>query len=134
MNTQIEAVERHAKTIRAWLLALLRFAVTRDNDDRLAVLAAASEIDKLSAPQGGPCEFRFFHRTSAELCAAITDPQLVSGAILCRHLERMTDERMRRTFAAALELDQVKEPPQRTAGTQNRNGLWKGVTGSSARY
>ncbi len=43
MGTQIEALERHDRTLRAWLLALLRFAVTRENDDRLAMLAAASD-------------------------------------------------------------------------------------------
>jgi hypothetical protein len=127
MSTQIEAAERHDRTIRAWLLALLRFAVTRDNDDRLAVLATASEIDKLSAPQDRTCGFRFFHRTSAELCAAITDPRPGSAAVLHRHLERMTDERMRRTFAAALELDQTGLPVQRTTGTHGRSALWKGL-------
>lgn len=129
MSVQLEAGERHDRTIRAWLLALLRFAVTRDNDDRLAVLAAASEINKLSlsAPQGQR-GFRFFHRTSAELCAAITDPRRPSSeAVLRRHLERMTDERMRRAFAAALELDHASVPVQRTAGPHSRSGLWKGL-------
>jgi hypothetical protein len=102
MGTQIEALERHDRTLRAWLLALLRFAVTRENDDRLAMLAAAAEIDKLNAPQGRTTEFRFFHRTSAELCAAITDPRPGSDVVLRCHLERMTDERMRRAFAAAM--------------------------------
>ncbi len=127
MNEHAEAGARHDRTIRAWLLALLRFAVTRDSDDRLAVLAAASEIDKLSAPQDRQCAFQFFHRTSAELCAAITDPRSSSAAILHRHLERMTDARMRRAFAAALELDQASVPVQRKAGTHSRSGLWKGL-------
>ncbi len=110
MNTRAETGERHEKTVRALLLALLRFAVTNDNDDRLTVLAAASQIDKLNAPQGHPDGLRFFHRTSAELCLAITEPHSGSAAMLRRHLERMTDERMKRAFAAAVELDQVKEP------------------------
>lgn len=126
MNAQAEAGERHDRTVRAWLLALLRFAVTHDNDDRLAVLAAASEIDKLSVPQGRPDGFRFFHRTSAELCAAITEPRPGSAAILSRHLDRMTDERMKRAFAAAVELDEVK-PVQKKTDAHNRNGLWKGL-------
>jgi hypothetical protein len=125
MNTQAETGERHEKTVRALLLALLRFAVTNDNDDRLTVLAAASQIDKLNAPQGHPDGFRFFHRTSAELCLAITEPHSGSAAMLRRHLERMTDERMKRAFAAAVDLDQVKEP----ANPRSRApGLWRGLT------
>jgi len=33
--------ERHVRTLRAWQLAILRFAVTLDNSDRLAVMAIA---------------------------------------------------------------------------------------------
>lgn len=79
MNTQAETGERHEKTVRALLVALLRFAVTNDNDDRLAVLAAASQIDKLSAPQGHPRRLPVFpshqrrtllsdHRAPFRLC------------------------------------------------------------------
>ncbi len=128
MSEQTETVERHDRTVRAWLLAVLRFAVTRDNDDRLAALAAASEIDKSSTPHGRLAGFRFFHRTSAELCAAIAGPAgLGRAAILHRHLERMTEERMRRAFAAALEPDQVNEPPRKTASVGGRSGLWRGL-------
>jgi hypothetical protein len=93
---------------------------------RLAVLAAASDIDKLNAPEGGRDGFRFFHRTSAELCAAITEPRPGSAAILSRHLDRMTDERMKRAFAAAVELNEAK-PVQKTTGAHNRSRLWKGL-------
>ncbi len=127
MNAQADAGERHDRTVRAWLLSLLRFAVTRDNDDRLAVLAAASEIDKLSAPQGRPGDFRFFHRTSIELCAAITDPRPGQRSRIAPPSGANGDERMRRAFAAALELDQASVPVQRTAGTHSRNKLWKGL-------
>lgn len=133
MSVQLEAGERHDRTVRAWLLALLRFAITRDSDDRLAVLAAASAIDKLSAQQDRQCAFRFFHRTSAELCAAITDPRPGSDAALRRHLERITEERMRRAFAAALELDQTSARTRRPADTPGRNGLWKGLGPAPAR-
>jgi len=125
------ADERHDRTVQAWLLSLLRFAVTRDNDDRLAVLAAASEIDKLNAPQGCRDGFRFFHRTSADVCAAISDPRPGSEPVLRRHMERMTDERMRRAFAAALELDQAGAPAARATKTRDRTTLWTGVAPAS---
>jgi hypothetical protein len=130
MNAHAEARGQHDRIVRAWLLALLRFAVTRDTDDRLAVLAAASEIDRLSASQGGRYNFRFFHRTSAGLCGAITEPHPDNIAVLRRHLDRMTDERMRRAFAAAVELDQAREPAKRRPSPRSRRGLWQGLTGT----
>ena len=53
---------------------VLRYAVTLDNADRLAVLRIAREIDRLYPRQEGSTEFEFFRRTSAELCAAILQP------------------------------------------------------------
>lgn len=131
MNAQAEAGgQQHDRIVRAWLLALLRFAVTRDKDDRLAALAAASEIDRLSASQSCRFGFRFFHRTSAELCGAITEPRHDRIAVLRRHLDRMTDERMRRAFAAAVELDPAPEHVKRRPGTQRRHNLWQGLEAS----
>ena len=72
MSSNIPGMERHAKTLRAWQLAILRFAVTLDNADRLAVLMIAAELDRLgSADAMTRPDFSFFRKTSAELCAAI---------------------------------------------------------------
>jgi hypothetical protein len=46
-------------------------AVTLDRADRLVVMAIATEIDRLDPQQQGKPDFKFFRRTSAELCAAI---------------------------------------------------------------
>ena len=46
MRSNAPGSERHARTLRAWQLAILRFAVTLNNSDRLAVMAIASEIDR----------------------------------------------------------------------------------------
>ena len=43
----VHAMEWFAGTLRAWHLAILRYAVTLDNADRLAVLRIAREIDGL---------------------------------------------------------------------------------------
>jgi hypothetical protein len=51
-------------------LALLRFTVTLDITDRLAVLMIAAEIDGLGPKQDSKPEFSFFRNTGAELCAA----------------------------------------------------------------
>ena len=48
MSSSVHGSEWHARTLRAWQLAMLRFAVTLDNADRLAVMAIAAEIDRLA--------------------------------------------------------------------------------------
>jgi hypothetical protein len=60
MSSSVPKNEWYAKTLRAWQLAILRFAVTLDNADRLAVLAIASEIDRLGPRHGGKPGFSFF--------------------------------------------------------------------------
>jgi hypothetical protein len=74
MNSNVHEGDRHATTVRAWQLAILRFAVTLDNADRLAVMAIANEIDKIRPQHDGKPAFDFFRRTSAQLCAAILQP------------------------------------------------------------
>ena len=74
--------------MRAWHLAMLRYAVTLDNADRLAVLRIAREIDELYPRQDGETrEFEFFRRTSAELCAAILQPNERASAVLQQYLD-----------------------------------------------
>jgi hypothetical protein len=127
MSSSIPGKEWHAKTLRAWQLAILRFAVTLDNADRLAVMAIASEIDRLGPEQDGKPDFGFFRRTSAELCAAILQPNELTSTVLRQYLARIDDDRLQRAFAAAIESDQpkassVKKPFKRD------NGLWKGLS------
>lgn len=61
MSLNVHGVDWHAKTVRGWQLAILRFAVTLDDADRLAVMAIANEIDRL-APQSAAArlDFSFF--------------------------------------------------------------------------
>jgi hypothetical protein len=65
---------RHDRALLAWQLALLRFAVTMDNADRLALLAIAAELDAPGFRPSARPAFKFFCRTSAELCHAIGQP------------------------------------------------------------
>ncbi len=60
MSSNVPGAEWHARTLRAWQLAILRFAVTLDKADRLAALAIASEIDRLG-PEDKP-GFGFFRQ------------------------------------------------------------------------
>jgi uncharacterized protein (DUF736 family) len=127
MSSNAQGTEWHAKTLRAWQLAMLRFAVTLDNADRLAVLMIAREIDRIDPRCGSNPDFRFFRRTSAELCAAIMRPTEQSATVLRQYLARIDDPRLRRIFAAAFDADQpvvapVHEPFRR------ESGLWKGLS------
>jgi hypothetical protein len=127
MSLNVPGAERRAKTLRAWQLAILRFAVTLDNADRLAVMAIAGEIDRLGPPHDSKPDFSFFHRTSAELCAAILTPNELSPTVLRQYLARIDDDRLKHVFAATIEADQPKlssigKPLKRD------NGLWRGLS------
>src|ERR1700733_709657 len=108
MSSNVHGVDWHAKTVRAWQLAVLRFAVTLDNADRLAVIAIANEIDKLHSRRDGKSAFDFFRRTSAQLCAAILQPDESGSTVLQRYRSRIDDDRIKRAFVAATEVDQPK--------------------------
>lgn len=127
MSSIASGGEWHARTLRAWQLALLRFAVTLDNADRLAVLAIAAEMDRLHPEQDSKPAFGFFRRTSAELCAAILQPNDHSFTLLRQFLARIDDERLSRVFAAAIEAD-----PPKVASTSKSirrdTGLWRGLS------
>lgn len=68
MDRQASA-EWRAQLLHTWQLAVLRFAITLDDADRLHLLAIADEIDR-----GGQFDrqssFSFFRSCSTELCAA----------------------------------------------------------------
>jgi len=127
MSLNVPAVEWHAKTLRAWQLAILRFAVTLDKADRLAVLAIANEIDRLGPQHDGKPDFNFFRRTSAELCAAILRPNELTSKLLRQYLARIDDDRLKRTFAAAMEADQ---PTVSSADKpiKRDKSLWRGLS------
>lgn len=127
MSSGVPGSDWHARTLRAWQLAMLRFAVTLDNADRLAVTATASEIDRLGPQHDGKPDFGFFRRTSAELCAAILRPNELTSTILRQYLARIDDDRLKRAFAAAIGPDQ---PEVSSVGKSFKrdDGLWKGLS------
>lgn len=118
--------QRHNRTIQAWLLALLRYAITLDREDRLVVLAAASQIDK---GQRQSSDFCFFHRTSAALCEAMALPRPDNRHILLRHVGRIiSDPRMKRAFAAVFDLDQpIASNAAADPHRPRRRDLWTGL-------
>ena len=125
MSSCVPGNEWHARTLRAWQPAILRFAVTLDNADRLAVMAIASEIDGLARRHDGKPDFDFFRRTSAKLCAAILRPNELTSTVLRQYLARIDDGRLKHIFAAATEVGQ----PKVSSGSKpikRDDKLWRG--------
>jgi len=132
MSPDVSESDWNARTVRAWQLAVLRFAVTLDNADRLAVMAVASEMDRPGPRQDGKPDFSFFRRTSAELCAAILQPNELTGALLRQYLARIDDDRLKRVFAAAIDADRPKVSWVRKSFKRDR-GLWRGLSSAGGR-
>jgi hypothetical protein len=105
--------------IQEWLILLLRFAVTRDQNDRSAALAFATELDRAGSSKA--CSPTFFLRTSQEVCQAIVgedDPTRL--AVLSTHCRRIEDDRLRRTFRTAVGLETASHKKNRKS-----RDLWK---------
>ena len=124
--SQQSTMERHIGLLRAWHLAILRFALTRENADRLGVLAIANEIDGLGRPDDIGPDFSFFRKTSAELCAAIPRRQERGDAVLSRYLTQIDDTRLHRALSAAID---VLPPMADLARKRVRpdHDLWRGL-------
>ena len=129
MRDSSAQAECRTKKVRDWLLTILRYAVTLHDADRSAVLVIAEEIDKLGSHAEEPPAFKFFRRTSIELCSAISDAQnSKKSAVLHLHLKRIDDGRLRRAFEAAI--DEDTSPATNDADKMRKRGaqdLWKGL-------
>ena len=116
-----------------WLFAILRFAVTRKQTDRVAVIAVARQMDRLGA-RSGETQFGFFVRRSVEFCDAIADedhPERLAS--LRRQMKAIDDARLRRAFEAVLEIDQAETTPRRPS-RRNPEDLFKGLLPSRTTY
>jgi hypothetical protein len=108
--------------IREWLLLLLRFAVTREQADAAAIIAAATDLDSIALERSESAP-SFFRRASAELRNAIVgrdDPKQM--AVLRQHLARIDEVRLRRAFQAAVDLKE-----NRRSRKDRTHDLWAGL-------
>ncbi|VIO66298.1 hypothetical protein CI1B_14180 [Bradyrhizobium ivorense] len=118
------ATEPQGRLLRAWQLAVLRFAVTLDDDDRMHVLAVAGEVDRLSGASED--SFHFFRRTTAEMCQAIAGQDAHGETVIQRFLAQLDNPRLRRAFEAAITKDRT--PPKIvTSRLKPGNDLWRGL-------
>ena len=130
MPNSITRAEFHAKKVNDWLLALLRYAVTLHDADKSAALLIAEEIDKLGSRLENRSAFKFFRRTSTELCGAIMDKQNPKkSAVLHLHLKRVDDCRLRRAFEAAIEFGDTYRivPSVKKINKRDSQDLWEGL-------
>jgi hypothetical protein len=130
MPDSVTQTECHAKKVNDWLLALLRYAVTLHDADKSAVLLIAEEIDKLGSRVENRSAFKFFRRTSTELCSAIMDKQNPKkSAVLHLHLSRIDDCRLRCAFEAAIEFGNTYRivPSVKKISKRDSQDLWEGL-------
>jgi hypothetical protein len=119
----------HAGLLRAWHLAILRFAVTHENADRLGVLAIATEMDRLGRQHQVGEGFSYFRKASAQLFTAMVQRRQGDDVVLSCYLAQIDDPRLRGALAAALDVCQPQDPARnRLRPTQN---LWRGLASRS---
>jgi hypothetical protein len=119
------------RKVREWLLLLLRFAVSLNQRDRLAVEAMADELDSVGELRWRPTAPSFFRRTTTQVCDAVlaNGGDAASVAILRRHIARIEDARLRRAFRAAVDLASSATRGGRTRDwRRERQNLWTGLS------
>ena len=128
MNPQ--GPKTHGKLLRAWQLAILRFAVTQENADRLNALALAAEVDRLGAPRTDT-SLHFFRRTSMDICSAILRARDDAAAIMTRFHGEIEDPRLKRAFAAAVGIAPADAVPVKKRPKPD-NDLFRGLPSRKA--
>ena len=122
----LQSVEDHHRLLCAWQLAVLRFAVTLRDSDRLNVAALATELDRLGGRRSGEDSLHFFRRTTSRLCAAIDGQQQDAEATLDCFCKQVDQPRLRLAFAAAVGLARSK-PVRSKPRPKRGHGLFKGL-------
>ena len=122
----LPSVEHHHRLLCAWQLAVLRFAVTLRDSDRLNVAALAAELDRLGGRRSGEDSLHFFRRTSSHLCAAIDGRQQDGEATLECFCQQIDEPRLRLAFAAAVGLARSKPARSRPQPKRDPN-LFRGL-------
>jgi hypothetical protein len=121
MPTLVEGAHR---LLHTWQLALLRFAVTRDESDRLNVAALAAELDHLGGRRHAGDSLHFFRRASSQLCAAIGGQHQNAAAILDG--KQIEDPRLRLAFTAAVGMTHSEPAPSQLRPKRNPD-LFRGL-------
>jgi hypothetical protein len=108
--SSLKSAEDHGKLLRAWQLAILRFAITLADADRLNVAALAAQVDQLGGRRADG-SLHFFRRTSTELCAAILGQREDSETILNRFHAKIEEPRLKLAFGAVVGIGRATTIP-----------------------
>ena len=113
--------------VRDWLFLMLRYAVSREAQDRRTVLDLAAKMDTLGKERDREA-FRFFRDHSERLCAAIAAPDTLGRRrILLAHARMIGQRPLQRAFLLTCRLE-LREKVFSGFGTaSDRSGLWKGL-------
>ncbi|MCK1740573.1 hypothetical protein IVA80_06745 [Bradyrhizobium sp. 139] len=123
----LQSVKESHRLLRAWQLALLRFAVTMDESDRLNLVALAAELDRSGDQRDGGDSLHFFRRTSSQLCAAISGQRQDADAILDCFCKQIEEPRLRLAFAAAIGQAHSDPAPSQAARPKRNPDLFRGL-------
>jgi hypothetical protein len=127
MAGKLDWIEGQHHRVTAWLMLLLRFAITRAVGDRMALMAQAAELDALGGPDQA---FSYFTRTSSEICEVIGKPaDAHSQSVLAGHAARIEEPRLRAALCACLDIPdkQAARRDRLHATGRNNRDLWKGL-------
>ena len=123
----LKSVKEGHRLLSAWQLALLRFAVTLDETDRLNVAALAAELDRPGGQRDSDDSLRFFRRTSSQLCAAISGQHQDADAILDGFCKQIEEQRLRLAFSAAIGKAHSDPEPSQAARPKRNPDLFRGL-------
>lgn len=123
----LNVVDGSHRLLHAWKLALLRFAVTRDESDRLNVAALAAELDRLGRRHAADETFHFFRRTGSQLCAAVGGQPQNAADTLNRFCNQIEEPRLRLAFAAAVGIAHSDPALSHAARPQRNPDLFRGL-------
>lgn len=115
----------HHRLLRSWQLALLRFAVTRDECDGSNAAALAGELDRLGRRHADE-SLHFFRRTNSRLCAAIIGEGEDGHIVLRGFCEQIDEPRLRLAFAAAVGIA-WSDPVRTLARPKPKSDLFRGL-------
>ncbi|MGC1467698.1 MAG: hypothetical protein WA792_18450 [Pseudolabrys sp.] len=129
MTVTIDGRVWRERQIEDWLLLILRFAITRRLEDRVAASALAGQFDSLGVTRQ---RSEFFSRTTNSVCAALeASDDAGNAAILKTHLQRIEHRRLRPAFEAVLRPGKTSlEPAAGRKRSRRRPDLWAGLRGS----
>jgi hypothetical protein len=124
--TPLHFVESQGRMLRAWHLAILRFAVSLDNVDRLNVIAIANQIDRLGRHHEDRPNFSFFRRTSSEILTAILQPGETAEAILRQYLAQVDEVRLKRALVGVFGIEHGEHVAVKKRYKKGSE-VWKGL-------